>query len=311
MFSREKDPGLGRSGRVVPRLESLEDRCCPSSVTFLNHILQVTGNAASASTMIIRDDGDGDVTVTLNGKTTFHSGVQELLLASKGGNDTINYDLTSPLTKSEVLKLNLGDGSDKVKLDFTKGVSAPSLKILVDGGGGNQTVETDFGSITNTNLQLTASLGSGWDHFAANFNGNLAGIADAHVSVTGGVGVEGVNVEVHGNIASTAQFNADVNLPGSAGHTVHVDYTGKLSGRLSILEQGGPGWDWLESVINLTPGSTGSLYDHELGGGGADLLMMLVHDAGSHLRSLDALINGGAGLNTGVVTPNVRVLNAR
>ncbi len=58
-----------------------------------------------------------------------------------------------------------------MKLDYTKGISGPSLKINVNGGLGNQNVTALFGSITNTNLQLAARLGNGLEHFTAQLNG--------------------------------------------------------------------------------------------------------------------------------------------
>jgi hypothetical protein len=309
MFLRETDPGLGRSGRVKPQLESLEDRCCPSTVAFHYHVLTLTGGSSN-STMVVRDDGHGDVAVTLNGRTTHYAGVQQIDVNSKTGDDTINYALTGRLTTSEQLSLHLGAGSDLVRLDYSRGVAAPNLTINIDGGVGDQNVTALFGPITNTNLQVNANLRYGFDHFTALFNGDLTGRANVDVDVNGGSGILGVNVQERGAIASTAQMAIDEYL-GSNNNTSHVDYTGKLSGRLAINVQGGPQWDWLESTINLTPGSTGTLYDHELGGAGSDLLMLMVHDPGSHLRSLSALIDGQGGFNTAVRTPNVRVLNAR
>jgi hypothetical protein len=309
MFSREANPGLGRSGRVLPRLESLEDRCCPSSVSFSNHILTLQGDSTN-STMIVRDDGHGDVKVTLNGHLTSVSGVQEIIFNSKSASDTINYALTNTLTHSEQFQLNLGSGNDQVKLDFSKGVSAPSLKVNINGGGGgDRTIETDFGAITNTDLALSAQLGSEWDHFTANFNGNLAGKAKAAVNVQGGAGFDGVNIRAVGAIGANAQMSVVEHL-GQQANTSHFDYTGKLDGKLSLQVQGGDSWNWLESHFNLLPGSTGSLVAHELGGASADLLILMVNNAGSHLKSLDALINGGGGLNSAEHTSNVKVLNA-
>ncbi len=200
MFSRESNPGLGRSGRVLPQLECLEERCCPSSVSFSNHVLTLQGDATN-STMIVLDDGHGDVQVTLNGHKTLVNGVQQILINSKTGSDTIDYSLTNPLTTSEQLKLNLGTGNDHVELNFTKGVTASSLNIALNGGGGgDRTVEADFGAITNTDLTLAAQLGSDWDHFTTSFKGAISGHAKVGVNVLGGTGYEDVNVNVNGNI---------------------------------------------------------------------------------------------------------------
>ena len=308
MFSPELNPGLGRAGRFTPQLETLEDRCCPSTVTFHTHILTLNGDANN-NTMIVRDDGHGDVKVTLNGRTTSASGVQQILINSKGGNDDIDYALTGKLTTSEQLKLNLGNGNDRVRLDYSKGVSAPSLKIDVDGGGGDQDITALFGAIANTDLDVSANLGNGWDHFSAFFNGNLTGAANVDVNVHGGRGIEGVNVQIDGNIGAAAKLGVEAFL-GTQNSTLHVNYKGQLDGRLAILEQGGSSWNWMETHVDLLPGSDGSLYVRELGGADSNLLLLNINTAHSHLRSLDAVVNGGRGVNTTVHTANVRAINA-
>ena len=53
-----------------------------------------------------------------------------------------------------------------------------------------------------------------------------------------------------------------------------MNYAGKLSGHLSIQENAGAGWDWLETNVNLAAGSNGWLAAHEVGGAGADLLIL-------------------------------------
>ena len=312
MFSPEMNPGLGRSGRVLPKLEALEDRCCPSTVSLnaSTHLLTLTG-AAAASTVVISDDGHGDIQVVgMAGATAAHplkyTGVTGLSINSTTGNDVINYALTGPLTKSEQLTLNLGKGNDKVKLDFSKGISAPSLKINVTGGLANQDVTALFGSITNTNLQLAARLGNGLEHFTAQFNGALAGYASVDVNVQGGTLNDAINVQANSAIAATAKLSVETTVAGQS-DTVHVGYTGKLAGSLSMQEKAGKGWDWQEEVVNLTSGSTGSLLAHEQGGVGADLLELIVQNAGSHLKSLNASINTSVGQHAVSATSNVHV----
>ena len=315
MFSPELNPGLGRSGRVLPRLECLEDRCCPSTV-FLNthtHLLTLTGDASN-STIIVRDDGHGDVQVSgLARATAAHplkfTGVTGIEVDSKTGSDNINYALTGPMTKSESLTFNLGKGDDDVRLDFTKGISAPKLAVNVNGvGGGNQNVTALFGSINGTALQLAARLGSGLDHFTESNTGNLTGKANVNIDVTGGKGSDGVNVQINGDIAATAQLAIQAGA-GANDSTLHVNYYGKLAGHLSIQENTGPGWDWMESDVTLKPGSTGWLKDHLLGGTSNDLMLLRVQAGGSALKGFDAEIASGPGSAT-AHTANVKVVKA-
>jgi hypothetical protein len=322
MFSRELNPGLGRSGRVRPQLEILEDRCCPSGVSLSNHILTLTGDSTN-STITVRDGGHGNIIAEVkDGRGQWHSlsanGVGTVNVNSNGGSDRIEYDLTNQLTSSETLNFNLGKGNDHVRLNFDQKISAPSLKINLNGGGGNPDVLATFGNIDGTDLQLAARLGNSWNHFDhkwgggaqfyAKFAGNETGKANVNVNVQGGDGVSGINVKVGGDIGKNAKMAISTTV-GNNDNTIHTDYTGKLDGSLTIQDQVGSGWDWLESNINLTKGSTGSLVAHLNGGSATDPLILVVHDNGSHLHKLDATITSHAGDTTINHTGNVKVLS--
>jgi len=324
MFSRELNPGLGRSGRVRPQLEILEDRCCPSGVSLQNHVLTLTGDSTS-SMMTVRDGGHGNISVEIeDGNGHWHSlsatGVNTIDVNSTTGNDRIEYDLTNTLTSSETLNLNLGKGNDQVHLNFDQKITASSLKINVDGGGGNPDILATFGEIDGTNLQLLARLGNTANHFNskwgggaqfyAKFTGNKNGNANVNVNVQGGDGVSGINVNVGGNIAKNAKVAVSTTVANND-NTIHTDYTGQLDGSLTIQDQVGSGWDWLESNINLTKNSTGSLVANLHGGSATDPLILVVNDNGSHLQKLNATISGGAGDSTIDHTGNVKVLNPR
>ena len=309
MATREMNPGLGRAGRVRPQLETLEDRCCPSAVGLhvATPVLVVSGSA-SDSTIIVRDDGRGDVTVTLNGKTKSYTGVQTIDIESKTADDHINYALTNTLKQSETLNLDLGKGNDEVRLDFTKGVSAPKLNVNINGGGGrgDNEVAAVFGNIDNTDLNLNAQLGGGWDHFLAQFKGDLQGHADVNVNVNGGRLVDGVSVQMRGAIGKDASLTVHAN-DGSGDEILHVDYAGKLLGHLNLQEKAGAGWDWVESNVDLAAGSTGWLTAHEVGGAGSDLMILMVRNGGS-LKGLNAVISGVNGNSAVDHTPNVKLV---
>ena len=315
MFSRESNPGLGRAGRCIPKLEALEDRCCPSTVSLnsVTHLLTLTGDASN-STIVVRDDGHGDVQVYgLAGATAAHplkyAGVTAIEMDSKTGNDHLDYALTGTLTKAEKLTLNLGKGADQVKLDYSKGVTAPSLGIAVNGvGGRGQEITALFGAIANTNLSLAAHLGNGSNYFTALLNGDLTGNAKVDVNVLGGTGVDGISVEAKGGVGASARLSVEAN-GGGGDNTAHIDYTGKLAGALAFTEQGGTGWEWLQSSVTLAAGSTGSVTDHLVGGAGRDMLILSVQSSNSHLRSLDATISHVSRSSAVAHTSNVRVVS--
>jgi hypothetical protein len=313
MLSREMDPNRGRSGRTFLHLEALEDRCCPSGITYNPqlHTLTLTGDATN-STFTVRDSGNGTVSATVvdghgHHTTLTKSGVQHLAINSSTGNDKINYTLLNRLTHSEQINLNLGKGHDTVSLDFSKGVAAPSLSVGVEGGLGTDRINAVFGAIQNTRLNFATHLGAGPDQFSAAINGNLTGTANVNVSVRGNTAYDGMNVQVHGNVAASASLT--ISEQGGAGRdTMHADYWGRVDGHLSINLTGGHQFDWIESSVHLAAGSSGWVSDKIFGSPGDDLLILRFYDSGTHLRGRTAAIDGRGGYNIAVHTPNVQLI---
>ncbi len=311
MRSREMNPGLGRAGSVKPRLECLEDRCCPTAMTSFQQGILTVKPTNPTNTVIVSDYGQGKVTTTVDGHTQTYLGVKGIDIEAMTGNDQIKYTLIDPLKQSEQLTLHLGNGDDQARLDFSKGIESPKagvtpvVNVKVISGGGNNDVAAVFGAIDNADLNLTAQLGSGWDHFQAQFLGNLSGRSNVNVNVNGGGGVSGVNIAASGAIAAYSSLSVKV-ADGSNDDTSSVNYSGKLSGHLSIQENAGAGWDWLETDLNLAAGSNGWLAAHEVGGAGADLLILQVRNGGS-LKGLDGLISNVNSSSAVSRTANVKV----
>ena len=314
MLSRQTDPNRGRSGRTFLNLEALEDRCCPSGVTYNStlHQLTLTGNSTS-DTFTIRDSGNGTVSASVtdaHGHTTTlsKSGVQKIAIQAPTGNDHVNYTLLNRLTASEQISLNLGTGTDTVSFDFSKGVSAPSLSINVQGDQAADRVNAVFGAIQNTHLNFTTNLGTHPSQFNAALNGALTGTAAVNLSVKANGPYDGMNVQVHGNIAATAALSI-TERGGPGKDTFHADYWGQVNGHLTVNLTGGSQFDWMESTLRVAAGSSGWVSDKIFGSPQDDLLILRLYDAGTHLHSHTAVINGGAGYNIAMHTPNVQLLN--
>ncbi len=312
MRARATGPHRGLSGRSYLRLEALEDRCCPSGISFNPqlHTLTLTGDGGN-DTFTVRDSGNGTVSATVidghgHRTTLTRSGVQHIAIQSGNGNDDIRYTLANRLTASEQLSVNLGNGQDTVSLDFSKGVAAPSLSVGVAGGQGSDQVDAVFGAIHNTRLNFATRLGAGPSQYNAAIDGALSGKAHVNLSVHGNTAFDGMDVQAHGDIASSAAL-AITEHGGSGKDTMHADYSGKAGGHLAINLNGGAQFDWIESAVNLAAGSSGWVSDKVLGGPGDDLLILRLYDAGTHLRSHTAQIDGGGGYNIAVHTPNVRL----
>ena len=89
---------------------------------------------------------------------------------------------------------------------------------------------------------------------------------------------------------------------------MHADYWGRVDGHLTVNLTGGAQFDWIESNVTLAAGSSGWVSDKILGSPGDDLLILRLYDAGTHLHSRTASIDGNAGYNIAVHTPNVQLL---
>jgi hypothetical protein len=311
MRGRHTDPNLGRAGKSFPTLEALEDRTCPSSISLNWHTLTITGDN-TANLVNVLDGGHGNVTASVrdaNGRVTTRrvTGVTSIAINTGGGNDTVNYALTAPLTTSESLGINLGNGNNQANLNYSRGVTAPHLTVRVLGGTGDDRLSATLGPVKNTTVDFRTNLGAGNDQIFERLTGALTGYARVYFQNVDGTGYDGTNFQAVSNIASTASLQVD-SLGGTNPDTFHVNYSGQLNGRLTIHTTGGPKFSWIESDINIAYGSTGALDARLLGGLDSDLLILRVKDYSHHLRYLSAVMDGGGGHNVGIATPNVRVL---
>jgi hypothetical protein len=307
MPTRHTDHSRGRAGRALLGVEALEDRCCPTTLSLIGHTLLIQGSNAN-DVVTVRDDGIGDVTANItapgvNKSITAHS-VQKVVIQPGNGNDHVTYQLTGNLKVASNLEVDLGSGDDTVKLDYSKGISAPLVGVQLNGGKGSDTVDAVFGAVQGTALSVNAQLGSRNNHFFASL-GNVAGAARVALKVHGGAGFNGILVQEQGAIGALAQVNLEADAGGGP-DTVHVNYQGLLSGKLNILVNGGTKFDLLASDVTLSTGSKGNLKDMIFGGPGDDLLVLRVYGQTSKLHSYLAQIDGGLGVNVGFHTPNVK-----
>jgi hypothetical protein len=300
---------------MSPSLEVLEDRTCPSSIVLTGHNLLITGNTSS-EVVTVRDGGHGDVNVSVldsagHVMSRSLSGVNSIQIKDLGGNDKVDYALTGVLTGSESITVDLGSGNNTAMMNFSKGVSAPALKVNVVGGANDDTLQAVFGNIHNSNVDFETNLGNGNDHVFANFSGELSGTAHVLFRSIMGTGYDGIVVSVTSTIDASAFLDVE-SIGGASSDTMHLDYLGVLNGTLILHEQGGPQYSWLESGVTLKAGSTGNLTDKVIGGRGDDnLLILRVFDQSHHMHSISTLVDGGGGAgDLAIVTPGVKVVRA-
>ena len=140
------------SRRFVPRLEALDDRSLPSVTyavvgTDTGNTLIITGDA-EANTIVISDAGT-DTGVIVNGDgnpydaTVENAPISAIVVQTLGGDDTVLYELSGPLTVTRLVSVDLGRGADTftVNLDGqTISGASTNLGITATGDGGGDTL---------------------------------------------------------------------------------------------------------------------------------------------------------------------------
>jgi hypothetical protein len=129
-----------RATRFVPQLESLEVREVPA-IQILNtgHTLQIIGDA-QANTISILDNGQGTISVSVGTEQFTLTGINNVKIDTRAGDDTVNYKLTGPLEVTESIEAWLGKGSDTSSFNFGHGIASDgnlTLKVH-DGTGADQ-----------------------------------------------------------------------------------------------------------------------------------------------------------------------------
>jgi hypothetical protein len=234
-----------------PQLEALESRDCPSAVvTFIPHTLLILGDSGD-NTVKITDNGSGTVTASVDSvPAVTKSGINNILVLTRGGNDTVNYNLTGTLTTPRLLSVDLGSLADtaanknSATLDFGGNAINSYFAAVVVGTAGQDTVST------------------------ANFTGDIKGVAA--LAVYSGGGADSTDVAYQGTLTGTLAFYLD----GQGGNDT-VSATVKLNdgstGNLAAVVEGGNGDDNLTlTVEESTPNSLAHLIAVLNGGAGTD-----------------------------------------
>jgi hypothetical protein len=306
-----------KANPFVPRLEALEDRCCPSaSIVIQGHTMIIHGSDA-ADIITVRDDGHGAVTASVQSPSGLTKGqgsdIRAIAIYGGKGGDKVDFALTGQLVTNLNLAVHLGKGGDTASLDFGAGINADDVDVDVDGGSGNDLVTAKVGNVTGSNLSFADCLGAGADMLDLTLQGKVTG--HSHVKVTGNAGTGNDSEQVHAtglDIGDDSTVAVTLN-GGKGSDNLGLTYDGVLRGKLTVNLNGGNGADTLVGNITAEAGSTGTLNAFEHGGKGSDNLTLNVYDNSnpggpSKLADLDAVIYGGPGHNTFTHTPNVKVV---
>src|SRR5262245_25661508 len=114
-----------RKSGFTPRLEALEDRCTPASITLQGSTLVVNGSNHAEKIRITIDDAHNTVTVVVidpfgraRSGPYAASAVRGFSVFGWGGDDRVECRLASDMTRDHSIALHLGEGNDTALLDF-------------------------------------------------------------------------------------------------------------------------------------------------------------------------------------------------
>jgi hypothetical protein len=128
--------------KIRPQVEALESRWCPSvTATFHTDVMLITGDDR-ANRMLIRDSGNGVVSLLQNGQLTHvFSDVRSISVNTAGGDDVVEYEQTGDRTRLGFLSVYLGGGADTFSGFAGRILSGSLLDVAVRGVGGRDGIE--------------------------------------------------------------------------------------------------------------------------------------------------------------------------
>ncbi|HXG12181.1 MAG TPA: hypothetical protein VNK04_20675 [Gemmataceae bacterium] len=321
----------GRKSGFVPRLETLENRWCPSClITTIDggHTVKIVGDN-QANVVSIKDDaGASDLEVKCDGmKKNFNTDdISKIIVDLKGGDDQFTYELGggSDFEVAKVIQLKLGKGNDSARFNFLDdgnggySMVKADLSIDVKADKGDDQVEVKLGAVDSVNVLVKAQMGKGNDRFLGYLLGDLLGTAHVSVDARGEDGNDTMSVSADFDVANNqssldidAGASLDVVVDGGKGNDdLAFNYLGVLDGQLRLNLNGGKGNDEVFAQIHALADSDGSVDAKVFGDKGNDqLTLKVLEDPGSDLDILNALLDGGKGHDTCVTTPNVTEVN--
>lgn len=207
--------------RFLPDLENLEDRCTPTtSVTFSGSTVSIkdttTGflgfGGGSVNKVSIRDNGDGDLTIVADGKTFTGNNITKIKFDLKKKDDRISYTQTGNRTRSMTVDGSMGDGRDLFSGFIQGDINAnQTLDIRVRGEDGadgiDLTANSDVDILAGATFRATLSGGDDTDRVDFNYQGEIDGLLNYHLSGDGGSdsGSGFIRATVRADLGSTGQ----------------------------------------------------------------------------------------------------------
>jgi hypothetical protein len=195
-----------------------------------------------------------------------------------------------PVSANLEINASLGEGDDDFALDALQGWQAAAIPsdpcVVVEGGGGSDSATLRFGSPISANLEIDVSLGDGTNTFLLEAQGGWSAKPDPQNPL----------------LAPT------VKVAGGAQRDTIVARLGQVSGNLQVALDGQEGNDVVAADLVFAQLGLGMIDIALAGGGGNDLLTLLALGQSNPQRTR-LVIDGGAGFDIAIGTPNVDAFN--
>lgn len=324
------------SQMFVPRLETLDNRWCPScTITVDDGTLTITGDD-EANTLTVTHDGAGTVTVVCDGgETVTEEDIERIVIDTGDGDDSLTFDVTAELTEALEVEVDLGAGNDTADLDFM--AISDQLQVRANLGEGddlfdvNLDVELKTGADVGIDVRgregadtfnlsvnevredadLKAQFRGGQDDDALNvFLGDpIDAGAEVKIQGNGGAGNDDLTVDATtfgtgANIGEDAELQIRLN-GGDGEDTLGTTFEGDVDGTLHVTLDGGDDDDTASAEITVLSGSEGEVHARVNGDDGDDDLTLMLNDDSDDSATVHGRIDGGKGTDSCESTDNV------
>lgn len=279
--------------------------------TMIGDTLFIRGSMGDDTIRVV-DQGGGRVSVynsaVDNGRPAEFTGVQNVLLRSKKGNDTVDYLITDPGNGVRGVVVCMGpSGQNRFTLNAgaASEVRADSMiHFTVNGGGDQDNVQLNIAD-ASPGWVIHSNLRGGDDVFSLNVDtpSDSEIIPCVRVNVRGEGGNDQISIDLTG-----ASVNSEVLVDAGAGNDF-VAVTADPPPEHSLFRlSGGAGNDTIDALFNLRSESRGVIGVELLGGAGDDALSLDFDGPGTPTVRR-ALLDGGAGFDSATAPKFARVLN--
>jgi hypothetical protein len=270
--------------RFRPRVEALEGRCCPTTVTFdpVSGVVAILGTEADNEVTVLQDDLSDTLTVVYDGvpgMESYSSSQVVKILGNLGmGNDTFEYRLggTSDFLHEKTVQVDLMEGQDSARVYLDEKVLYPGSQL-----------KTPASILAPLSIYLGAGKDNAPDPGYSDFRVEL-GHAQAPVSVYATSqqlldafpqgGQDDFSCVVH--LLSVSNTTAKVKIDGGLGNDTGAIMCGDVLGAskvdLSMLGREGKDWFLIAQMTkSMEVSAAASFTVGFLAGGGEDMFHFL------------------------------------